>query len=93
MSETAVQPEGLPAGEFWTPEKEQAEKGDFVPDPYDIPLEEINPLNAHMFEQHRWHDYFKRLRVEDPVHFKIKRVRPFWLFLHGSSTVCQNQST
>jgi len=83
MSDAAVQTEGqpeeLPAGEFWTPEKEQAEKSSFVPDPYDIPLEEINPLNAHMFEQHRWHDYFKRLREEDPVHFnELKTAGRYW---------------
>ena len=65
--------------EFRNPEQEMAEKGRGVPAASDLPLEEINPLNAHLFAEHRWHDYFKRLRHEDPVHFnELETAGRFW---------------
>jgi hypothetical protein len=54
---------------YRTPEQEQAARGAGTPDPYDMPLEEINPLNAHLFGENRWQEVFERLRAEDPVHF------------------------
>ena len=54
---------------FQTPEQEQAQKGANTPDPYDMALEDINPLNAHLFSNNRWREVFERLRKEDPVHF------------------------
>jgi cytochrome P450 len=36
---------------------------------YDLTLEDINPINPHLWSQHRWMEYFERLRAEDPVHF------------------------
>ncbi len=52
-----------------TPEMEMAEKGRNAPGAYDVPIEEVNPLNAHLFIEDRWQEHFARLRVEDPVHF------------------------
>ncbi len=52
-----------------TPEMEMAEKGRNAPGAYDLPIEEVNPLNAHLFLEDRWQEYFARLRNEDPVHF------------------------
>ncbi len=52
-----------------TPEMEMAEKGRNAPGAYDVPIEEVNPLNAHLFLEDRWKEHFARLRVEDPVHF------------------------
>ena len=52
-----------------TPEMEMAEKGRNAPGAYDVPIEEINPLNAHLFLEDRWQEHFTRLRAEDPVHF------------------------
>lgn len=60
---------GWPDGEFRTPEQEQAEHGAEVPSADQLSIEQINPLNAHLFADHRWHDHFARLRHEDPVHF------------------------
>ncbi|MBO6558585.1 MAG: cytochrome P450 [Pseudomonadales bacterium] len=40
-----------------------------IPNPYDLPLEEINPVNPRLFSENKWSDFFKRLREEDPVHF------------------------
>ncbi len=40
-----------------------------IPDPYDLPLEEINMVSPRLFQENRIWDYFKRLREEDPVHF------------------------
>ena len=52
-----------------TPEMEMAEKGRNAPGAYDVPIEEVNPLNAHLFLEDRWQEHFARLRDEDPVHF------------------------
>lgn len=54
---------------FQTPEQEQAAKGANTPDAYDMAIEEVNPLNAHLFANNRWQEVFERLRAEDPVHF------------------------
>ncbi|MFT7598847.1 MAG: cytochrome P450 [Acidimicrobiales bacterium] len=51
------------------PEMEQAIFGGDVGEAADLALDEINPLNPHLFREHRWHDHFARLRREDPVHF------------------------
>ena len=57
-----------PQGEYLTPDGEQAVKGADVGAAADIALDELNPLNPHLFRGHRWHDHFARLRAEDPVH-------------------------
>lgn len=51
-----------------SPEAEQAIFGGDVGDAADLGIDEINPLNPHLFSEHRWHDHFARLRHEDPVH-------------------------
>ncbi len=74
MSEAVSTP-----SEFKTPEQEQAAKGANTPDPYDMPLEDINPLNAHLYSNHRWQAVFERLRNEDPVHFnEIETAGRYW---------------
>ena len=40
-----------------------------IPSAYDIPLEDIVPVNARLWSEHKWIEYFERLRAEDPVHF------------------------
>ncbi|MBM4202872.1 MAG: cytochrome P450 [Gammaproteobacteria bacterium] len=40
-----------------------------IPDPYSIPLAEINPINPRLFAEHKHWGFFERLRKEDPVHF------------------------
>jgi len=52
-----------------SPEMEQAIFGGDVGEAADLTLDEINPMNPHLFREHRWHDHFARLRREDPVHF------------------------
>ncbi len=65
--------------EFRTPEQEQAAKGANVPGAYDMSLEDINPLNAHLFKENRWQEVFARLRAEDPVHFnEIESAGRYW---------------
>ena len=66
MSESLSRAE---ATEYTTPEQEQAAKGAGTPDPYDMDLADINPVNAHLFADNRWAPVFERLRAEDPVHF------------------------
>ncbi|NKB98828.1 MAG: cytochrome P450 [Pseudomonadales bacterium] len=65
--------------EFKTPEQEQAAKGANTPDPYDMAIEDINPLNAHLFCDNRWQEVFERLRKEDPVHLnEIATAGRYW---------------
>jgi len=40
-----------------------------IPSAYAIPLEDIVPVNARLWSEHKWIEYFERLRAEDPVHF------------------------
>ncbi|MFT6433628.1 MAG: cytochrome P450 [Candidatus Azotimanducaceae bacterium] len=50
-----------------------------IPSAYDIPLEDIIPVNARLWSEHRWIEYFERLRAEDPVHFNETEISGrFW---------------
>jgi len=69
MSDTTTEAPTISLDDFKNPEQEMAEKGAGVPSAADLSLDEINPVNAHLFLEHRWHDHFARLRAEDPVHF------------------------
>lgn len=69
MTDTRSRSLPVPPPDFRTPEQEMAEKGAGVPDAAELALDEINPLNAHLFAEDRWHGHFARLRHEDPVHF------------------------
>ncbi|MGK0256787.1 MAG: cytochrome P450 [Candidatus Azotimanducaceae bacterium] len=73
MSEAVSKPE------FQTPEQAQAAVGANTPDPYDMAIEDINPVNAHLFCDNRWQEVFERLRKEDPVHFnEIETAGRYW---------------
>ncbi|MEM8768796.1 MAG: cytochrome P450, partial [Pseudomonadota bacterium] len=49
------------------------------PDPYEIPLEDINMAQGALFQQQLHWRYFERLRAEDPVHYcRESEVGPFW---------------
>lgn len=41
---------------------------------YDLPLEDLNPINPRLWSQHKWKECFERLRAEDPVHFNETEV-------------------
>jgi len=69
MTDPETEHNPWPVPDVRSPEQEQAENGAGVPDADDLAIDEINPLNAHLFSQHRWHGHFERLRREDPVHF------------------------
>lgn len=45
-----------------------AEKSTDIPDPWKLPLEQINVLDPYLFEHDAHWGYFERLRQEDPVH-------------------------
>ncbi len=71
-----------------------AESRGSIPSAYELELADILPINPRLFSEHRWPEYFERLRAEDPVHFNetelagrfwsltryedIKRVDPDW---------------
>ncbi|MCP5059806.1 MAG: cytochrome P450 [bacterium] len=79
MSETTTEPSRSASAEFRTPEHEQAESGRNVPPAHELPLKDINPLNANLFSENRWQGYFERLRKEDPVHFnEIESAGRYW---------------
>ncbi|MFN3236937.1 MAG: hypothetical protein ACE37D_07745 [Pseudomonadales bacterium] len=40
-----------------------------IPNAYDLPLEDVNPLDGRLFQHDAHWSYFERLRNEDPVHF------------------------
>ena len=69
MTDTAEEARQIFNPDVVTPEMEMAEKGRNAPGAYDVPIEEVNPLNAHLFLEDRWQEHFARLRAEDPVHF------------------------
>ena len=50
-----------------------------IPDPYALPLNEINVAQPSIFQQDAQWDYFKRLREEDPVHYCADSgFGPYW---------------
>lgn len=93
MSESNLRTDELPAAEQMPGAAGASVKGP-LPSAYDIPLEDILPVSPRLFSENRWHEYFGRLREEDPVHFNetdiagrfwsltkyedIKRVDPDW---------------
>src|SRR5271165_3126095 len=49
------------------------------PDPWSIPLETIDPSLAELYVTGAQHDYFRRLRHEDPVHYCAESAfGPYW---------------
>jgi cytochrome P450 len=46
-----------------------AETSGEIPSAYDVPLENLLPINPRLFSENRWQECFERLRAEDPVHF------------------------
>ena len=68
-----------PRDGFRTPEQEQAEAGAEVPDASELTIEQINPVNAHLYADDRWHGHHARLRAEDPIHFnEIETAGRYW---------------
>ncbi len=50
-----------------------------VPDPYSIPIDELDPAQVPIFQQDKLWGYFERLRAEDPVHFlPDSAYGPYW---------------
>ncbi len=79
MTETSTASMPWPPGEFRSPEQEQAAIGANVPDADQLAIDDINPLNAHLFAENRWQGHFQRLRKEDPVHFnEIPAAGRYW---------------
>ena len=50
-----------------------------IPDPYSIPLDQINVAQPILFQKDKHWDYFERLRKEDPVHYCAEsHAGPYW---------------
>jgi cytochrome P450 len=69
MSETVSGNAGQEPPHNKPPGFEEAQQTGPIPSAYDVALDEINPIAPRLFSEHRWHEYFARLRKEDPVHF------------------------
>ena len=79
MSDATIESATAEAFTIRGPEQEMAELGANAPEAADLSIDEINPLNAHLFREHRWHDHFARLRAEDPVHFnELETAGRYW---------------
>jgi len=77
MSEQATL-DTVPEG-FRTPEQEQAEAAAHIPPIDTLPIEGVNPMNPHLFQQARVHQCFDRLRREDPVHLnELETAGRYW---------------
>ena len=51
------------------PSEEGAEQKGPLPAAADLAIEDIMMVKPRLFSEHRWPEYFARLRAEDPVHF------------------------
>jgi cytochrome P450 len=50
-----------------------------LPDPWSIPLEQIDVSDPRLYQQDAWRPYFERLRNEAPVHYQAESpFGPFW---------------
>ncbi|MEM7096737.1 MAG: cytochrome P450 [Pseudomonadota bacterium] len=81
MSESAVvaEPEAPRPESVRMPAAEGAESTGELRSAYDVPLEDILPINPRLFSEHKWVECFERLRAEDPVHFNETEVAGrFW---------------
>lgn len=59
--------------------KAKPEELEEIPSAYDIPIEDIMPINARLWSEHKWKEYFERLRAEDPIHFNETEIAGrFW---------------
>ena len=62
-----------------SPEQEQAAIGATVPHASELDIDDINPINAHLYLENRWQSHFERLRNEDPVHLnEIESAGRYW---------------
>ncbi len=78
-NETTAEELPPPPADFRTPEQEMADLGAGVPAAGELSIEQINPLNAHLFAEDRWHDHFARLRRDDPIHFnELSTAGRYW---------------
>ncbi len=79
MTDTAEEQDQIFDPRIRTPEMEMAERGAGVAAAADLALEDINPVNPHLFKEDRWQEHFARLRAEDPVHFnEIETAGRYW---------------
>lgn len=79
MTDTADQQAPIFDPNIRTPEMEMAEIGAGAPRAADVTIDEINPLNPHLFREDRWQEHFARLRAEDPVHLnEIETAGRYW---------------
>lgn len=79
MTDTTDQRNSIFDPTIRTPEMEMAEIGAGAPRAADLTIDEINPLNPHLFREDRYQEYFARLRAEDPVHLnEIETAGRYW---------------
>lgn len=63
-------------------------------DPWSIPLTELDPSNGAIFQAGLHHNYFRRLREEDPVHYTPHSAfGPFWSITKFNDIVAAETNT
>ncbi len=76
-TDSQPQPSDLLQGNADRP-KVHLQSGD-LPDPKQIPIDQIDVSDSRLFQQDAWRPYFERLRNEDPVHYtKDSPFGPYW---------------
>ena len=94
MSEAIANPENdvQPTPDFKRPgDGENVISGE-IPNPYDMPIADLNPVSARLFSEDKQWDYFKRLRAEDPVHFNQTELAGRYWSLTGYDEIKQVDS-
>jgi cytochrome P450 len=50
-----------------------------LPDPWSLPLAELDVSDSRLYQQDAWRPYFERLRKEDPIHYTATSpFGPYW---------------
>lgn len=79
MSESVAVPKKLNEDALKRPGMSGIDMVNPIPDPYSIPLADINMINPRLFAENRHWGFFERLRKEDPVHFNQSDIAGrFW---------------
>lgn len=67
---------------------------DGIPDPWSLPIDQIDPSRAELYLNNRHGDYFRRLRQDDPVHFCARSdFGPYWSITRFNDIIAVETNT
>jgi hypothetical protein len=71
-----------------------AVSSDMVADPWSLPLETLDVSGGELWHTGRLHDYLRRLRLEDPVHWSpTGPTGPYWSVTKFNDIVAVDSTT